>query len=288
MDFLSTSEMLGSEQYPTTIVGVYELLLQYNMTQNAQGSTRGRRNHRGSGNGTRVSFFQHSKPPPNLPEPDFSIPVPGTDGATVHRQCYKCFKWGHLANKCPNPPAQNVQALQVGISLVQATPSTKSVISSTWILLDTCSTDSVMNNIEFVSNVRNCSSDEVLRIHTNGGQQVFSKIGRLKFLPLTVHVNESSMANILSLKDVTNIDGVRVTMDTDISRSILVQLSSGLTYKFMQSDDGLFYFDTSSPDKHINNNTNHYSFFQPSQTINSISQRHKLKERMQHEIYKLN
>ena len=177
MDFLSTSEMLGSDQYPTTIVGVYELLLQYNMTQNAQGSIRGRRNHRGSGNGTRVFFFQHSRPPPNLPEPDFSNPVPGTDGAMVHRQCYKCFKWGHLANKCSNSPAQNVQALQVGISLVQATPSKKSVISSTWILLDTCSTDSVMNNIEFVSNVRNCSSEEVLRIHTNGGQQVFSKIG---------------------------------------------------------------------------------------------------------------
>ena len=33
MDFLSTSEMLGSDQYPTTIVGVYELLLQYNMTK---------------------------------------------------------------------------------------------------------------------------------------------------------------------------------------------------------------------------------------------------------------
>ena len=73
MDFLSTNEMAGSEQYPTTIIDVYKLLLQYSTNQNTQGSNRGRRNHRGSGNDTGVSFFQHSRPPPNLPEPDFRI-----------------------------------------------------------------------------------------------------------------------------------------------------------------------------------------------------------------------
>ena len=39
------------------------------------------------------------------------------------------------------------------------------------IVIDTCSTDSVTNNVEMIENVRTCTEDERLRILTNVGSK---------------------------------------------------------------------------------------------------------------------
>ena len=95
---------------------------------------------------------------------------------------------------------------------------------------------------------------------TNGCVIVFTKIGDLKLFPFTVHVNEQSMANILSLKDVANIPGIRVTMDTDSSRSIAVLVPEGMSYVFEEGHGGLHHLDTSYLSKHIKHTTSPYSF----------------------------
>ena len=254
MSFLRNSEMVDNDQYPKTLVGVYELLLQYRNDSNSTQKTNRNGNPIGS---PRVSFLQNR----NMPEPDRDNPVAGRDGNVVDRQCYKCHAYGHISSQCPQTNVnRNVQALQVGISLTQTHESRNSSIDPAWILLDTCSTDSVFANVSMVTNLRKCKENEILQIHTNGGVQNFYQIGVLKFLPIKVHVNEKSMANILSLKDVARLEEVRVTMDSKKERSISVHLSSGLTYVFWEGEDGLYYFDTGNPDNHIRNTSSHYSF----------------------------
>ena len=89
MDFLSTSDMVGNNNYPKTTVGVYNLLLQYSTTRSSQNSNSNNRNRRGGnsrqgGTGNRppgVSFYQQR--PREMPEPDRSNPVAGTDGNIV-------------------------------------------------------------------------------------------------------------------------------------------------------------------------------------------------------------
>jgi len=54
-------------------------------------------------------------------------------------------------------------------------------------------------------------------------------------------------ANILSLEDVARLEKVRVTMDSKKERSILVHLSSGLTYVFWEGEGGLYSSDTVNP-----------------------------------------
>ena len=49
---------------------------------------------------------------------------------------------------------------------------------------------------------------------TNGGNKNFNKKVVLKLLPILVHFEEDSLATVLSLKDVANINGVHVTMDS--------------------------------------------------------------------------
>ena len=89
MDFLKNSEMVDNDQYPTTLVGVYELLLQYK--NHNRESVPGNSNRRGNrqyqpGGGFRVSFLQRE-----MPARDRDNPVAGTDGRIIDRQCYRCF-----------------------------------------------------------------------------------------------------------------------------------------------------------------------------------------------------
>ena len=89
-----------------------------------------------------------------------------------------------------------------------------------WILLDTLSAHSVSNNSNLVTRIVRCEKDDNLTASTNGGYMTFRKKARLKILTLDVFFNENSMATIISLKDVANMPGSRIIMDTDVDRSI--------------------------------------------------------------------
>ena len=59
---------------------------------------------------------------------------------------------------------------------------------------------------------------------------------------------------ILSMKDIANIPGVRIRMDTMLDRAIFVEYD-GKTYKFTECDEGLYYYDVTDKCGHnLSNN----------------------------------
>ena len=62
---------------------------------------------------------------------------------------------------------------------------------------------------------------------TNGGHPYFGQMGDLLLLPMKVHINESSMADILYFAEVANITGVHINMDTSKEKSINVHIEAG-------------------------------------------------------------
>ena len=63
----------------------------------------------------------------------------------------------------------------------------------------------------------------------------------LKLPTLCVNENRGSMATILALYDIL---GVRVTIDTEREKAIIVRLESGKMYRFKQCDEIIYCFDT--------------------------------------------
>ena len=63
-------------------------------------------------------------------------------------------------------------------------------------------------------------------------------------------MKNNSLSTILSLKDVSNISGLRMTMDTSIEKVINVVLSDGTVLKFKEYGLGLYYYDVASTDDH--------------------------------------
>ena len=63
-----------------------------------------------------------------------------------------------------------------------------------------------------VSNVTVRLSEEHLRVYSNGGHMDYTMRGTMEILPMGIYVNDNSMENTLSLKEVA--DSFRVTMDT--------------------------------------------------------------------------
>ena len=73
----------------------------------------------------------------------------------------------------------------------------------------------------------------------NGGSLLFDWIGSLTFLPLDVHGSDIILDEILYLKYVKNILGVRVTMDILIKNDMIVILKDGTVLKFKECGLGL-------------------------------------------------
>ena len=75
------------------------------------------------------------------------------------------------------------------------------------ILLYSCSTVSVAINSDMIINIRKWAPDERLTAFTNGRTQTYNEMAELVMFLITVYFKESSMAKIISIKDVTSIEG---------------------------------------------------------------------------------
>ena len=84
---------------------------------------------------------------------------------------------------------------------------------------------------------------------TNGGQQSSRNVADTQFFG-QVWYNDKSIANILSLADVTK--HARVTMDSGVKNSMLVHRSDGMIMEFKQYRSGLYYFDVAEQGKQSN------------------------------------
>ena len=161
-------------------------------------------------------------------------------------------------------------------------------IPSKWILLDTCSTNSVFNSSKFLKEIVVCSEDKNLTIFLNGGKQEYFLKSQMKLFPIAVNYNEESITNILSLKDLLNVDGLQVTMDS-LKEKALVVTYNKFSYKFHQHASGFYYYDMNkdSPDK-SNDKISPYSFLESVDTNKEFFHGTKLKERIGHANYNEN
>ena len=237
LDQLQQSLYLRCNKYPTTLVHVYNTLIQYSgqFTSNRPCDRNPANGYRGRNARHRdVSFTQAS----------IATPVPGRNTK------------GYYTNECFTPdklPGQtSIGALQISVALAQrrhhpgntgAQPEHNKIINRNWYLLDTSSTATTMMNSLYIINVQNCSKGEELLVHTTGGDKVFNKKGELTLLPMTGYYNPHSLASILSFKEVANIPNVCITMDTLHKKAITITLSNNTTIKFTKCADGLYFFD---------------------------------------------
>ena len=115
-----------------------------------------------------------------------------------------------------------------------------SCIKKDMLLLDTCSSISTVFNKELI---RNCSvldvRDHVQLLANGNGNMIYKHEGDLNLLPLKVYYNEESMANVLAMKDIVSIPGVKITMDTSKGREIKVCRSGSDDLVFKECDEGL-------------------------------------------------
>ena len=240
---LEEGVLLGRDEYPVSVTQAYELM-QSTCPVIAKSSgrfsrfTKGGR-FRGGGNLSFAQLGQNSKA------------VPGRDGRLFeHIKCHGCDTYGHYKNQCPK--ARDVVLAQFVLSQHELTS-----INPNWILLDTCSTVSVYCNEHLVHNLKPCQPHQELDIITNGGSETFTSMATANIVPITVHFNPRSLANILSLGDVANIPGARLTMDTEVERAILLHVNGDII-KFHECKDGLYFYDTGAH-KHSNATVSPYT-----------------------------
>ena len=128
-----------------------------------------------------------------------------------------------------------------GISLTQ---QGSNIINPNWILLDPCSTENVFCNKDFLIGVRKCGDEEDLKIISNGGFRHYQEIGIAKILPLAVHYNPDSLANVLSYRAVSKLPNICITADTDLGPNIHVHVKDTNTkYIFRPCGDDIYYID---------------------------------------------
>ena len=257
----------GQDNYPTTVTAAYDVLLQY--VSKPEHSGRSRRSN-GSSSGAanaqpRVSFAMVRLINGTEVEVDRTCKIAGADGQIVERPCFNCGKWGHIVHQCPDLTEserqesrdraaarragnQNTRQTTSHLQVVHSFVQNSDLISPTVVMLDSCSESSVFMNRDLVHDLRPCSQDEKIILVTNGnGSIVFEETAIPHILPgFRVHFNPSSMANILSLRDVASLPGVRITMDSSVARAINVHLPSGMTYVFNEASNGLYVMDVSS------------------------------------------
>ena len=248
---LKHAAYVGRDEYPDTPAGAFDLMVRRSGAFTTHlggggggrfGGGRGRGFFGGRGSGGRgFNFAQNGGRGSDQNQPPAgTVLVPGKDGKSIRMQCWGCSKWGHASPNCPerSDGRQGSQYMQIGYGFGQ----NDGCIPASWVLLDTCSTASVFCNHNLVGDLVVCSEDEELMIRTNGGSKCFDLKSKMKLFPIEVHFNSESMANILSLKDVAEMKGARVTMDTLKGREIVVHFNEQ-AYHFAEHAEGLYYLD---------------------------------------------
>ena len=225
---LKEATYLDQDEYPTSLATMYELMTKsYSNIQ----STTNNNNSRNRQNG--VSLLQRN-------DTNENEGVPGTDGRTFDIICYNCNRRGHYVSSCPETNTTiGISNLQYGYMMTQ-TLDKRGLIPPDWVLLNTCSTDNIIHNISLMMNTRKCSRHKEMKIHTNGGSLSYDTIGVFKYLPITCFYNTKSIANVLSLKSVSDVPECNIHMGTTNSPEIYINYGN-MTLKFSQSTSGLYY-----------------------------------------------
>jgi hypothetical protein len=252
---LENSFSRGQDHYPPSdLTGAYNLLLNYK----APPPVLRRHECEHGNNEDALSFLQEGE-----------SNIPGNDGVTHDNiKCFKCNKYGHFANHCPDE--EGVTMLQLtstaddddtyvsGVTFLNVrepdafifAQAPHNMIPHTWILLESQWTVSVFKNRNFLTNIR--PSVRTLRVHTNGGTQTSNQIGSVPNFG-NVWYNTTSLENILSMAEVRR-NGCRITMDTAVEAAMTVHRSNSSLMKFHEFKSGLYYYHTKQEQTNLSSN----------------------------------
>ena len=244
---LANQFLLGHNEYPKDLADAQGLLTNYQVPVNHVRRPPGNISTHHSNRSTPDSgttFAQAAVP----------APVPDSRGRLFDDVCcYNCSSMGHYAGDCPTTPNTTntqTQATDTGTTLLQhafVLAQHKHQINPNWILLDSQSTISVFNNPAMLTNIRD--SGRTLRAITNGGHQDSTKVGDFPNLG-EVWFNEQSIANILSLSEVSQV--CRVTMDSHDKKALNVHRKDGSVMVFAEHPSGLYVYDSNVTSPNIN------------------------------------
>ena len=190
----------GIDEYPVTLVGAFEVLTSWELIQCKRKSNRPN--------------------PYSKPRVSFLLTV-HEDGETymhgVHDQghklalkkditCHRCHKKGHYADKCPKRLGTTMT--QMGVNCTQQEGDGRCIVPADVIILDSESTNSCFRKKAYVKEIHQVADSEKLKLFSTEGTTYFEKQGTCNILPIKVWFNDKSLANILSMNEVANIDGV--------------------------------------------------------------------------------
>ena len=106
---------------------------------------------------------------------------------------------------------------------------------------------------------------------TNGVCLSFNKTGELLFLPIEIHINESSTENIPSFAEVSNISGVHINIDTSKHKVINVHMQDRHIIHLRAFAEGMFCTnldDTGMVTNTTNTSVNPYYFLSTAKNSN--------------------
>jgi Zinc knuckle len=239
----ANSFAMGKDEYPTDLSAAYGVLVNYKTPENA-------RPRNASGVSAQPSSTSTTSPESSaltFAQRGVTPPTPGSSGAVNPGiTCFNCNLMGHYSTDCPSDagtsvaPTGGVTLLQHGLTMAQSSESHHGIDSS-WILLDSQSTISIIKNPSMLKNIR--PSRTALRVITNGGFQDSTMVGDFPNLG-EVWYNRDSIANILSLAAVRKV--CRVTMDTAVFSSMFVHRLDGSIMEFIEQPSGLYVFKPSN------------------------------------------
>ena len=220
MDHLANQFAAGRDEYPKDLQTAHATLAHYRSPSNGNGrSASGNNSGGGSGGNNNTNNRNNERREATSTANESATTLTQYGGASTGGTGDPAQ--GGFSVEVPSTPTTGGGSAVVtsGTTLVQyaemMAQAELATIDPTWILLDSQSTISVFKNKDMLLNIRR--SPHVLRAITNGGFQDSNMIGDFPNLG-EVWYNEASIANILSLADVTKV--FTVTMDCLLSISL--------------------------------------------------------------------
>ena len=258
LEELENDNTKGKDNYPTTMAGTLNLLMNY------KGSSKQNQPVPGTGG---LTFYQAMDEDDGIAQANIS------DGGRrdfSKRRCYECGKIGHIGADCQVRKAREAaekasdsggDTQEEGDNHAIVTSSGSSTkngfwedytetdgfgfyqaherVPKTWLLLDSQSTCDIFGNPELLTNIRSANGRSI-KIHSNGGTMVVDQVGDFKNYG-TVWYSNKAIANILSLSKVKKQYPIRYD---SVGGNQFVVSTPRHDIIFSESDRGLYYHDT--------------------------------------------